>query len=305
MRKLCPHGWIAALLTLALAGCSSIPSALDRTQSAQRLAVDAGWVWETIDAGHFKLAYAARPAKASAKTDLATTSVPPAMLTVYIEGDGLAWVSARRPSLDPTPVNPLALRLALKDSSGPVAYLGRPCQYVALQASAASNGAALGIGVGNTAAACTQRTWTTGRFSSEVIDSTNLALNHLIERITSETRIPHRLHLVGYSGGGTVALLAAAGRSDVVRVTTIAGNLDHAAWTQRLRLSPLSHSLNPPDFAVQLRGIPQTHWVGGKDDVVPLWVAESYEAKIGLTGSIRVKAGFDHVCCWVEEWNLE
>lgn len=298
-----PLTWIVTLLMLALAGCSSIPSASDRTQSAQRLAVDAGWVWETIDAGYFQLAYAAPPAKPSAKTDLATGSVPPATLTVYIEGDGLAWVSARRPSLDPTPVNPLALRLALKDSSGPVAYLGRPCQYVALQARAASNAA--GEALGKASAACTQRAWTTGRFSSEVIDSTNLALNHLIERITSETRIPHRLHLVGYSGGGAVALLAAAQRRDVVRVTTIAGNLDHAAWTQRLRLSPLSHSLNPPDFAAQLQGIPQTHWVGGKDDVVPPWVAESYEAKIGLTGSVRVKAGFDHVCCWVEEWNLE
>src|SRR5687768_5965899 len=28
--------------------------------------------------------------------------------TVYIEGDGYAWASRRRPSLDPTPANPVA-----------------------------------------------------------------------------------------------------------------------------------------------------------------------------------------------------
>lgn len=33
-------------------------------------------------------------------------------LRVYIEGDGLAWISKTEQSLDPTPLNPLALRLA-------------------------------------------------------------------------------------------------------------------------------------------------------------------------------------------------
>ena len=37
------------------------------------------------------------------------------LLTLYLEGDGRAWASRYRLSSDPTPVNPLALRLAAVD----------------------------------------------------------------------------------------------------------------------------------------------------------------------------------------------
>ncbi len=50
-------------------------------------------------------------------------------MVVYIEGDGRAYVNRRTPSNDPTPGNPMALRLALADPSLRVLYLGRPCQY--------------------------------------------------------------------------------------------------------------------------------------------------------------------------------
>ncbi len=291
MPKASPYVWIAALLTLALAGCSSIPSASDRTQHAQRLAIDAGWSWGRIDAGHFTLAYA-MPASNPTPSQITT-------LTVYIEGDGLAWVSSRRPSLDPTPNNPLALRLALKDGSGLVAYLGRPCQYMAREAEKPTPRSTPSAG-----SECAQRDWTSARFSAQVIDSTNLALDQLIERITSDIAKPLRLHLVGYSGGAAVALLVAARRSDVGQITTIAGNLDHAQWTEKLRLTPMTHSLNPADFGAKLRAIPQVHWVGGRDEVVPPWVAESYEKKTGVAGSVRLMPGFDHQCCWVDHWPL-
>ena len=53
-------------------------------------------------------------------------------LTIYIEGDGQAWLTRTQPSLNPTPRNPLALRLAALDKSENVVYLARPCQYVDL-----------------------------------------------------------------------------------------------------------------------------------------------------------------------------
>lgn len=43
-------------------------------------------------------------------------------LTIHIEGDGLAWINSSTPSSDPTPTNPLALRLALLDTA-PSVYL--------------------------------------------------------------------------------------------------------------------------------------------------------------------------------------
>jgi hypothetical protein len=54
---------------------------------------------------------------------------PGAALSVYIEGDGLAWMSRRRLSRDPTPVDPLALDLAALDPAANVVYLARPCQH--------------------------------------------------------------------------------------------------------------------------------------------------------------------------------
>ena len=36
-------------------------------------------------------------------------------LTIYIEGDGQAWLTRTQPSLNPTPRNPLALKLAVLD----------------------------------------------------------------------------------------------------------------------------------------------------------------------------------------------
>lgn len=53
------------------------------------------------------------------------------ILRVYIEGDGHAWESRTRPSTNPTPRNPVALRLAMADpGADTVLYLARPCQYV-------------------------------------------------------------------------------------------------------------------------------------------------------------------------------
>jgi hypothetical protein len=196
-------------------------------------------------------------------------------------------------------MNPLALKLALKDPSGSAAYLGRPCQYF-------------------WSSSCGQKYWTSARFAPEVIKATSLAIDQLLEisiksntseslnlaRQPEKPQLPEELHLVGYSGGAAIALLVAAQRTDVTVVTTIAGNLDHAEWTQRLKLTPLTGSLNPPDFATRLKGITQTHWIGGKDRVVPAFVAQSYQHKLGQTVSIRTVADFDHVCCWAEDWSI-
>ena len=51
-------------------------------------------------------------------------------LTIYIEGDGLAWMSRSLPSDDPTPNNPLGLELALRHPNNAAAYLSRPCQNI-------------------------------------------------------------------------------------------------------------------------------------------------------------------------------
>ena len=98
--------------------------------------------------------------------------------------------------------------------------------------------------------------------------------------------------------------MVAARRDDVVRLVTVAGNLDHQIWTQRLKVSPLTGSLNPVDYWEKLVNIPQLHLVGGKDTSVPLFVAESYQGRFpdDKKPQIKVVKDFDHHCCWSARW---
>jgi pimeloyl-ACP methyl ester carboxylesterase len=257
--------------TILLAACAQLPTPQERTAHADKLAAQAGWKQQIIATDDFKLA-AYLPARPS------TTQT----LTVYLEGDGLAWLNSSTPSLDPTPNNPLALKLALRDRT-PSVYLARPCQYV--DAEQQRN--------------CPDMYWTSHRFAPEVIRATGQAVDQLKRQFAAQNLI-----LVGYSGGGAVAALLAAQRRDVVRLITIAGNLDHRNWTTERHLSPLTGSLNPPDVGEQLKMIPQQHYVGGKDRVVGESVARSYAARFtsGLAPTIVVIPDFDHHCCWEDRW---
>lgn len=262
------------LLLLMLAGCTSIPTPLERANTAHQLVASASWKGDIIDTPVFSLqAYYPRSLE-NAET-----------LTVYIEGDGLAWVGSTTISFDPTPIDPLALKLAIRDPRAAV-YLARPCQYT----SAGRN------------LECQPKYWTSHRFAAEAVDSISAAIDALKTRFDAS-----RLVLVGYSGGGAVAALVAARRHDVDRLITVAGNLDHYAWTTAHRLSPLVGSLNPSDFAASLLAIPQVHFVGGKDKVVGESVAQSYADQFPPSHRPRivVMPEFDHHCCWVEYWPIK
>jgi len=203
-------------------------------------------------------------------------------LTVYIEGDGFAWVSSDMPSSDPTPIHPVGLQLALAQPDGNAAYLGRPCQYG-----------------GADQLPCGRQYWTAGRFAAEVIDASNIAIDDLKKRFGAR-----ELTLVGFSGGGAVAALLAARRGDVRRLITVAGNLDHQAWTTQLRLSPLTGSLNPADYRDKLATVIQWHFAGGSDRVMPSTIAENFAAGFPPRNKpiVRVVPGYDHQCCWVQNW---
>jgi dienelactone hydrolase len=259
------------LLCLLFSACMTLPSPIERRGVADALARSQGWRSLTIPAGAFELvAY------------LPTAPAPAPRLTIYVEGDGLAWITGTQVSSDPTPRDPLALRLALAQPEGAAAYLGRPCQY------------------GDAAASrCPSRYWTSHRFAPEVIAATDRAIDVLKQRFGAS-----RLTLVGYSGGGAVAALVAARRTDVERLVTVAGNLDPQAWTTYQRVQPLVGSLNPADAVEALRALPQWHFVGAKDDnITPALVrgfAERFPA--GQRPVVRVEPGFDHHCCWAEQW---
>ena len=265
-RKLC---W--ASLVLLLTACASL-SPQQRRLAAEKMAADAGWQGVTFPGDDFVLL--GFVPKVIHDSDL---------LTIYIEGDGLAWITPTLPSQDPTPIHPVALQLALRHSSGAAAYLARPCQYV----------------VGEDRRNCQTAWWTDRRFATEVVQAGSRAVDQLKQRF----RASH-IVLIGYSGGGAIAALLAAQRKDVTRLVTVAGNLDHVLWTQLHHVSPLTGSLNPADAWQALADVPQVHFVGGSDSIVSREVAESYVARFPANKrpSLRVIEGFDHACCWVAQW---
>ena len=206
------------------------------------------------------------------------------VLTIYIEGDGLAWVSENSPSHNPTPRVPTGLNLAIQDQKNkPIAYLARPCQFVLKKAWRN----------------CRQNYWTNLRFSPEVIHAMNQAVDYLKQYYHAP-----KIVLIGYSGGGTIATLLAARRADVVRLITVSAILDTDYWVRQENLTPLYGSLNPADEWKNLVPIPQTHWVGGKDTVVPKGVAFAFAKRFPAAKkpTIHVIPNFNHTGYWVRDW---
>jgi pimeloyl-ACP methyl ester carboxylesterase len=237
---------LLVLLVLA-AGCAGKTGQAYR-DAAAGLAASAHMTPVTFDAGTLRLAGYLRCDPSAGKT-----------LTVYIEGDGHAFARRDAPSADPTPADPLGLILAARDPHRDVLYLARPGQYLPP----------------GELAACNPLWWTLARYSPEVIAATNRALDQAKARCRADT-----LRLVGYSGGGALAVLVAAGRDDVVSLTTLAANLDTDAWTALHGVTPLVLSRNPADVAADVARIPQTHYVGAKDTVTPPSLCRRFLARM-------------------------
>ena len=259
-----------------LYGCQTLGSKSDVI--AQDLVAATHWKTRNIRTRNFLLRSYLAPLVVRRKH-------PP--LYIYIEGDGFAWRHANQPSLDPTPRNPVALRLALGHSSERaeegVTYLARPCQYNLVQDKKR----------------CSNRFWTDARFSAKVIEAMDEAVDDL-----KKTAQATSLKLIGYSGGGAVAVLLAARRTDVERLITVASPLETETWARINQLTPMSASLNPADHIDAVRHLPQIHFVGGQDPVVRPAVVQAFAERFGKDGErlIHIESDFDHTCCWEQEW---
>ncbi len=257
---------LVALALPALTGCAS----LDRDANADALAGPAGLKRMVMKADPFVL------------TTFARIRDPGQPVTVYIEGDGLAWLSRSEVSLDPTPREAMGLALAAADPSPNVVYLARPCQFTAR----AKN------------PTCGVPYWTGKRFAPEVVASMNQAVDQVAAQVPGQ-----KINLVGYSGGGAVAVLIAASRKDVGSIRTAAGNLDHAEVNRLNKVSPLSGSLNAIDVAPQVAKIPQIHFSGATDTTVPPVIAERFRQAAGSSCvTVRTVPGTTHETGWRDRW---
>lgn len=264
--------WTKVTLTtvaiICLSGCATLAS---RHDTAAEIAASAHMNERVLSAGVFNLTAWERVQKPEAPAD------------VYIEGDGLAWLDKYTKSLNPTPPDPLALRLAAADKNENVIYLARPCQYTGW----------------NREGACPDLYWTSGSAAPEVIVAYQQALDGLKARYHLTG-----FNLIGYSGGAAIAVLAAAGRQDVLSIRTVAGNTDYDAFAAFHKVSPLKDSIDPVTVAVNVAHVPQLHFIGGKDKVVPEAVYNGWNQASGESPCIHSKLilANDHAKGWVEAW---
>ncbi len=199
-------------------------------------------------------------------------------INLYIEGDGFAWATKYHLSNDPTPHDPVALKLAIQDPYANVIYLARPCQYKQSQR------------------ACTASYWSDKRFSTEVIKSLNQAINQLNPNEQS-------LDLIGYSGGAAIAVLIASQRSDINSIRTVAGNLDHQYVNEYHHVNQMPESLNAIDVASKVQHIPQIHFIGDKDKVVPKETVMRFISKFSNTHCAKIlEKNAYHLQGWENQW---
>ena len=195
----------------------------------------------------------------------------PGALHVYLDGDGMPW-EAGRPAVDPTPRDPLVLRLMALDPA-PSVYLGRPC-YHGLAADPP----------------CAPALWTDARYSEAVVASLAAAARRILAEEGRSSVV-----WLGYSGGGTLAVLVAARVRETAGVVTVAANLDVDGWTRLHGQPPLIASLDPARRPPLSTGIYQRHYAGERDGVVPPAIVAAGGAP---PGSLRVMPRYGHVCCW-------
>lgn len=197
-------------------------------------------------------------------------SNPQGVYKIYIEGDGYAFNAYGKPTQNPTPKGTLVRELAFGDDNENVVYLARPCQYVK-------------------SPICSKRHWTTARFASEVINAEYEAIKSIVGNSP--------VVLIGFSGGAQVAGLVATAKSglNVKKIITIAGNLDHLTWTTYHNLPPLSESMNLINYSEQFAKIPQVHYVGSNDKVIPPQLIKNF---VGKNSKVIMVHGATHNAGW-------
>lgn len=200
------------------------------------------------------------------------------VLHVYLEGDGSPWRHRVFVMPDPTPRNPLMLRLMSRDKTS-AAYLGRPCY----------NGTFNDTG-------CDSSLWTSGRYSNKVVESMTVGIEALIKRKNAR-----EVWLMGHSGGGALAMLLAAEIPKVSRVVTLAGNLDIDAWTHHHGYTPLYSSENPSTVADLRQSVWQWHLIGLQDGVIPSQLIKPFILSQKNATGIEFPR-FTHGCCWERIW---
>lgn len=248
--------WLPVLIAIALV-CQGCANTIESAAS------DIGMVAATLQSEPFRHRIYSLASDAEASDSVKV---------VLVDGDGRAFINPTTVARDPTPIRSSLLMMApqLKEI-GSVIYLGRPC-YHRLQDPQ-----------------CNPLHWTLARYGPAVISSSVLAIKQLIQP-------EDQVILVGYSGGGVIAMLIAREiHSRVLGVVTYGSPLDTDAWADFHGYTRLGLSENPAKNADSFKAICQLHLFGDRDQVVPEQLIATWHWHSPKQASM---VSSDHFCCW-------
>ena len=261
------HQWLRLLLSLVICvfynGCSTVPY-------EQQVAENNSANLQTVSGDPFIHKVYVNEAAFSAQVN----DTKHRFLHVYIGGDGRPYANGKA-TQNPTPSNPLLLKLMAKDKQ-PSIYIGRPCYFNPSDIQ------------------CNQAWWTIRRYNEQIVDSLLSALSHYSSRYEYIT-------LIGYSGGGALAMLMAEKLSKARLLVTIAGNLDIFEWTTHHEYTPLMDSVNPAELPPLRHNIIQIHYAGKDDKKIRAeWIKDVVDKQ--RQAEFHLIEGADHSCCWAKLW---
>jgi hypothetical protein len=249
---------IAACCLLQLAACVLRPD-------WQKLAAEGSLESRWVDSGRFRHLVLSNEVRGD-------------HLRIYVDGDGEPWIRETRVAIDPTPANPVLLRL-MHDATHPAAYLGRPCYF----------GTA-------TDQECAQRWWTFDRYGQVVVDSMCNAANRVSRELGAQT-----VGLVGYSGGGAIVVGMSACTEKLVAVSTIAGNLDPQAWAEHHGYSALNDLAPLEPAATGQYHVDEAHWQCRDDRNIPPPITDGYFA-VRESAIRHIIDSCSHSTGWERHW---
>ncbi|WP_342267978.1 alpha/beta hydrolase [Candidatus Tisiphia endosymbiont of Empis tessellata] len=256
------------LLSISLLFSSCVSSIDTRIKEADKVASMNKFEKKLVKAGDFVI------------TTYQRVSDKDSPYVFYIEGDGSISIGCYAIADNPTPSRVMLFKLATLDTRPNIVYIARVhAKYTPMELNPN----------------CNQAYWTDKRMAEDMIESTNIVINSINNGNPAS--------LVGFSGGGGVAILVAARNKHIKDIITVAGNLDIENFSKHHGIYALKKSLNPINYAIKISNIPQLHLSGAKDAIVPSKIMHGY-VKASSSNCVQQKIfpNITHTKGWDKVW---
>jgi pimeloyl-ACP methyl ester carboxylesterase len=113
-------------------------------------------------------------------------------------------------------------------------------------------------------------------------------ITSVINTINQHRQPGQEVILSGYSGGATIAVGAALQLEKVRGLVTVAGNLNVHGLNDYHQVQFMPEAFDPSQHITDLMHIPQRHYIGLDDAVVPPHLSEQFAQQLPLAEMVKL-----------------